>query len=161
MNLGYPAVGWKNSQRIGYFCSSMAVTRAVSFSTTLSPSHVDFSIIDLNLFVGQLTPKQKTDPAVEHALKVQRAMSTGNYHAFFELYINSPNMGAYIMDHFIERERVRALMMMTKAYVHIKPQAVSFIHLFLKNQIQDATSLVHQPGARVRFISIRTRFSHE
>jgi hypothetical protein len=69
----------------------------------------------LNLFVGQLTPKQKADPAVRHALSVQRAMLIGNYHALFELYISAPNMGAYIMDHFIERERVKALMIMTKA----------------------------------------------
>jgi hypothetical protein len=72
-------------------------------------------ILELNLFVSQLTPKQKADPAVQHALNVQRAMSMGNYHALFELYDNAPHMGAYIMDHFIERERVKALMIMTKA----------------------------------------------
>ncbi|KAI0343121.1 hypothetical protein BDW22DRAFT_1329180 [Trametopsis cervina] len=71
---------------------------------------------DLNLYVGQLTAKQKSDPAVKHALLVQRALSTGNYHALFDLYLNAPNMGAYIMDHFINRERVRALLVITKAY---------------------------------------------
>jgi hypothetical protein len=74
-----------------------------------------FRVIELNLFVGQLTPRQKADPAVRHALNVQRAMSIGNYHAFFQLYDKAPNMGAYIMDHFIDRERVKALMIMTKA----------------------------------------------
>ncbi|CDO75831.1 hypothetical protein BN946_scf184951.g29 [Trametes cinnabarina] len=71
---------------------------------------------DLNLYVGQLTEKQKADPAVRHALSVQRAIAMGNYHALFDLYMNAPNMGAYIMDHFIDRERIRALMVMTKAY---------------------------------------------
>ncbi|KAH9888947.1 SAC3/GANP/Nin1/mts3/eIF-3 p25 family-domain-containing protein [Cubamyces lactineus] len=71
---------------------------------------------DLNLYVGQLTEKQKADPAVRHALAVQRAIAMGNYHALFDLYMNAPNMGAYIMDHFIDRERIRALMVMTKAY---------------------------------------------
>jgi len=71
---------------------------------------------DLNLYVGQLTPKQKADPAVRHALSVQRALSTGNYHSLFDLYLNAPNMGAYIMDHFIDRERVKALLVITKAY---------------------------------------------
>ena len=70
---------------------------------------------DLNLYVGQLTERQKTDPAVRHALGVQRAVAMGNYHALFDLYMNAPNMGAYIMDHFIDRERIRALMVMTKA----------------------------------------------
>ncbi|KAI0766582.1 SAC3/GANP/Nin1/mts3/eIF-3 p25 family-domain-containing protein [Trametes elegans] len=65
---------------------------------------------------GQLTERQKADPAVRHALAVQRAIAMGNYHALFDLYMNAPNMGAYIMDHFIDRERIRALMVMTKAY---------------------------------------------
>lgn len=77
--------------------------------THLSPSP------ELNLFVGQLTPRQKVDPAVRHALDVQRALSTGNYHAFFILYLNAPNMGAYIMDHFIDRERIKALIIISKA----------------------------------------------
>ena len=70
---------------------------------------------ELNLYVGQLTPGQKMDPAVHHALRVQRALSMGNYHALFEMYLNAPNMGAYIMDHFIDRERAKALTIMTKA----------------------------------------------
>jgi hypothetical protein len=71
---------------------------------------------ELNLYVGQLTPRQKMDPAVQHALRVQRALSMGNYHALFEMYLNAPNMGVYIMDHFIDRERAKALIIMTKAY---------------------------------------------
>ena len=67
--------------------------------------------------MSQLTPKQKASSAVKHALAVQRALSLGNYHAFFELYLNAPNMGAYIMDHFVDRERIRALLVMTKACV--------------------------------------------
>lgn len=71
--------------------------------------------LDLNLYVGQLTDKQKADPAVRHALDVQRALAMGNYHRLFDLYLNAPNMGAYIMDHFIDRERIRALIVMSKA----------------------------------------------
>ncbi|KAH7872998.1 SAC3/GANP/Nin1/mts3/eIF-3 p25 family-domain-containing protein [Lentinula edodes] len=79
---------------------------------------------ELNLYVGQLTPRQKADPAVRHSLDVQRSLSMGNYHALFLLYLNAPNMGAYIMDHFIPRERVKALMVITKAYRTI---SLSFI----------------------------------
>ncbi|KAI0788796.1 SAC3/GANP/Nin1/mts3/eIF-3 p25 family-domain-containing protein [Abortiporus biennis] len=71
---------------------------------------------DLNLYVGQLTAKQKSHPAVVHALSVSKALALGNYHSLFDLYLNAPNMGAYIMDHFIDRERIRALLIMTKAY---------------------------------------------
>ncbi|KAF9245278.1 SAC3/GANP/Nin1/mts3/eIF-3 p25 family-domain-containing protein [Melanogaster broomeanus] len=71
---------------------------------------------ELNLYVGQLTPRQKVDPAVQHALRVHRAVSMGNYHTLFEMYLSAPNMGAYIMDHFIDRERAKAILIMTRAY---------------------------------------------
>ncbi|KAL5531662.1 hypothetical protein ACEPAG_4539 [Sanghuangporus baumii] len=71
---------------------------------------------DINLLVGQLTDQQKSQKAIRHALEVQRAMSGNNYHAFFELYNNAPNMGAYIMDHFVDRERTKALIVISKAY---------------------------------------------
>lgn len=51
---------------------------------------------------------------MRHALDVQRALAMGNYHRLFDLYLNAPNMGAYIMDHFIDRERIRALIVMSK-----------------------------------------------
>jgi len=72
---------------------------------------------ELNLYVGQLTAKEKNAPAVRHAMDVQRAMAMGNYHAFFKLYEDAPNMGVYIMDHFVARERARALLVITKACV--------------------------------------------
>ena len=95
--------------------SGMALLSSYSHrSLTILAASAD---IDLNLYVGQLTPKQRASSAVQHALDVQRAMAMGNYHSLFDLYLNAPNMGAYIMDHFIERERVRALIIMSKAYV--------------------------------------------
>jgi len=80
---------------------------------------------ELNLYVSQLTSKQKTSLAVKHALAVQRVLALGNYHAFFEQYLSAPNMGAYIMDHFVDRERLRALFIMTKAYQRL---CLTFIH---------------------------------
>jgi len=56
---------------------------------------------------------------VLHALNVQRALSMGNYHLFFSLYNTVPNMGGYIMDHFVERERIRALLVMSKSYISV------------------------------------------
>jgi len=71
---------------------------------------------ELNLYVGQLTPRQKGNPAVQHALDVQRAVATGNYHRLCALYLTAPYMGPYIMDHFIDRERLKGLMVMARAY---------------------------------------------
>lgn len=85
---------------------------------------------ELNLFVGQLTPRQKADPAVRHALAVQRALSMGNYHLLFDLYLTAPNMGAYIMDHFIDRERIKALMVISKAYKTIPLKFINDVLAF-------------------------------
>ncbi|KAF8972646.1 SAC3/GANP/Nin1/mts3/eIF-3 p25 family-domain-containing protein [Flammula alnicola] len=89
---------------------------------------------ELNLFVGQLTPRQKSDDAVQHALEVQRAQAMGNYYKLCDLYMNAPNMGAYIMDHFIARERVKALMVITKAYRNI---SLSFLQKTLAFETLD------------------------
>lgn len=99
---------------------------------------------EMNLFVGQLTSQQKSDPAVQHALRVQRASAMGNYHALFELYLNAPNMGGYIMDHFIERERVKALLVMARAY---RTLPLNFLHNELAfDTIEDAREFLTTNG---------------
>ncbi|SPO47521.1 related to THP3 homolog C2A9.11c [Moesziomyces antarcticus] len=60
--------------------------------------------------------EHKEEVAVKHALDVRKALVTGNYHAFFKLYADAPNMNAYVMDHFVERERINALLVMSKCY---------------------------------------------
>lgn len=100
---------------------------------------------ELNLYVGQLTPKQKKHGHVAHALNVQRALASGNYHKLFVLYMSAPNMGAYIMDHFIDRERIRALMVMAKASVqHLSttcPSSHSLPDIGLSHSHSSMTSL--------------------
>lgn len=107
----------KNSQHIVFWCFCTDGIEAVCHIFQLSENLTYLPLAELNLFVGQLTPRQKADSAVCHALAVQRAQAMGNYHSLFDLYLTAPNMGAYIMDHFIDRERIRALMVVTKACV--------------------------------------------
>ncbi|KAK9450205.1 SAC3/GANP/Nin1/mts3/eIF-3 p25 family-domain-containing protein [Limtongia smithiae] len=52
----------------------------------------------------ELTPRERADAAVRHALAVQRALEEADYHALAGLYASAPNMGGYIMDWFVERE---------------------------------------------------------
>lgn len=65
--------------------------------------------------MAELTPEQKENGFVRHALNVRSSLATGNFHRFFILYRNAPNMGGYLMDQFCERERVRALIVLCKA----------------------------------------------
>ncbi|KAI0200025.1 SAC3/GANP/Nin1/mts3/eIF-3 p25 family-domain-containing protein [Astrocystis sublimbata] len=70
----------------------------------------------LNDAIADLTSAEKEEPAVKHALNVRSALALGNYHKFFQLYLDVPNMGAYLMDMFIKRERLAALANMCKAF---------------------------------------------
>lgn len=70
----------------------------------------------INDTLADLTPAEKADPAVKHALDVRSALALGNYHRFFKLYLDTPNMGAYLMDMFVDRERLTALSSICKAY---------------------------------------------
>ncbi|KAI9839178.1 MAG: hypothetical protein M1819_003171 [Sarea resinae] len=71
---------------------------------------------DMNDVLADLTPAEKKETAVKHALDVRSALALGNYHRFFQLYLDTPNMGAYLMDMFIVRERLAALANICKAY---------------------------------------------
>ncbi|KAK8864127.1 hypothetical protein IAR55_001373 [Kwoniella newhampshirensis] len=72
---------------------------------------------DMATLLAQLTPAEKQDPGVKHALDVHASLATANYVRFFRLYSAAPNMSGYIMDHFVERERISALAIMSKAYM--------------------------------------------
>lgn len=70
---------------------------------------------DINALLSGLTPQERLDESVQHALAVRGALATNNYHAFFKLFYSAPKMGAYMMDHFLPRERMTALNTMARA----------------------------------------------
>ena len=72
---------------------------------------------DMNDVLADLTPAEKRDVAVKHALDARSALALGNYHRFFQLYLETPNMGAYLMDMFVARERLAALSNICRSYV--------------------------------------------
>ncbi|KAL1923626.1 uncharacterized protein VTP21DRAFT_8606 [Calcarisporiella thermophila] len=71
---------------------------------------------EVNGVMAELTEEQKQDRAVAHALRVRSAIATSNYHLFFLLYRSAPFMCGYLMDHFVARERVKAMATICKAY---------------------------------------------
>ncbi|KAI1409175.1 SAC3/GANP/Nin1/mts3/eIF-3 p25 family-domain-containing protein [Hypoxylon sp. FL1857] len=70
----------------------------------------------LNDAIADLTTAEKEERPIKHALNVRSALALGNYHKFFQLYLDVPNMGAYLMDMFVKRERLAALANMCKAF---------------------------------------------
>ena len=74
---------------------------------------------DMNDILADLSPEEKEEPAIKHALDARSALALGNYHRFFKLYLETPNMGGYLMDMFVARERLSALANICKAYVFL------------------------------------------
>jgi len=70
---------------------------------------------DLNNALADLTPAEKKEKPIKHALDVRSALALGNYHRFFQLFNDTPNMGAYLMDMFVTRERLAAICNISKA----------------------------------------------
>lgn len=70
---------------------------------------------DMNDMLAELTPADKSHAWIKHALDVRSALALGNYHKFFRLYLEAQNLGGYLMDLFIERERLAALANMSRA----------------------------------------------
>ncbi|XP_068671889.1 leukocyte receptor cluster member 8-like isoform X3 [Montipora foliosa] len=81
--------------------------------------------LDLTTALARLTKEEKSDPAIKHALLIRSAWALSNYHTFFQLYLSAPIMSGYLLDLFVQRERVQALKAMVKSY---RPSiAVSFV----------------------------------
>ncbi|TPX37432.1 hypothetical protein SmJEL517_g00682 [Synchytrium microbalum] len=71
---------------------------------------------ELNIEMSELTAEQMNSPPIIHALKIRKAINSTDYHTFFKNYTNAPNMAGYLMDHFVERERIKGLRVMCRAY---------------------------------------------
>ena len=74
---------------------------------------------DMNDMLAELTLADKSQPWIKHALDIRSALALGNYHKFFKLYLAAENMGSYLMDMFIERERFNALANISRGYANV------------------------------------------
>ncbi|KAF4322394.1 hypothetical protein BBO99_00002970 [Phytophthora kernoviae] len=94
--------------------------------------------------LGLVTAKLRTDPAIAHALAVRQAVAMNDYHRFFKLYVDAPNMAGYLMDVMVPAIRLSALRAMCKAY---RPTlSLQYIHDELKLQGKEGKAFIRQSG---------------
>ncbi|XWS56502.1 hypothetical protein CRYUN_Cryun09bG0090600 [Craigia yunnanensis] len=80
---------------------------------------------DLLSSMSRLSDEAKKDKAVQHALAVRAAVTSGNYVMFFRLYRTAPNLSNCLMDLYVEKMRYKAVSCMSWSY---RPQVpVSYI----------------------------------
>ncbi|EXJ80967.1 hypothetical protein A1O3_07255 [Capronia epimyces CBS 606.96] len=119
---------------------------------------------DMNDVLSDLTPADKKEPAIKHALEVRSALALGNYHKFFKLYLTVPDMGAYLMDMFVERERLAALACLCKAYkpdvrLRFVTEELGFesdeeaCQFLLDHAPEDSSHLLEEREGDVRFLT--------
>ncbi|KAL1843076.1 hypothetical protein VTJ49DRAFT_3211 [Mycothermus thermophilus] len=101
---------------------------------------------ELNNALADLTAAEKKDKAIKHALDVRSALALGNYHRFFQLYNDTPNMGAYLMDMFVGRERLHALCNICKAYKQDVPLRFVTEELYFESDVEAAQFILDHGG---------------
>ncbi|KAF4420886.1 THP3-like protein [Colletotrichum fructicola] len=112
---------WKKEGNYSYICDQLKSMRQ---DLTVQRIKNDFtvSVYELHARIAlekgdlDLTTAEKEERPIKHAMQVRSALALGNYHKFFQLYLDTPNMGAYLMDMFVVRERLAALCNICKAY---------------------------------------------
>ncbi|KAK4448017.1 SAC3/GANP/Nin1/mts3/eIF-3 p25 family-domain-containing protein [Podospora aff. communis PSN243] len=100
----------------------------------------------LNDALADLTTAEKAERPIKHALDVRSALALGNYHRFFRLYNDTPNMGAYLMDMFVRRERLAALCNLCKAYKPDVPLRFITEELYFESDADAAQFILDHDG---------------
>lgn len=62
-----------------------------------------------------VTSDHRRNEGIAHALAVREAVAMNDYHRFFNLYVDAPNMAGYLMDPMVPAIRLRALRAICKA----------------------------------------------
>ena len=104
----------------------------------------------------QLTPEQRKDECINHALLVRAAVADNDYHKFFKLQDIAPNMGDYLMDKIVPSVRQGALQRMCKAY---KPSVPA--EFVLKELGFDVSSREEVEGGKAWMTSCGCKFDGE
>ena len=120
--------------------------------------------------------EEKENGNIANALDVRKALASRNYHRLFRLYNSAPNMGGYLMDFFVERERVAACCIICKSYVPLvspftqvlpllplpSPIPLSISHPFLSfDNCAFTVNGSYRPEIEVRFITDELGFESD
>jgi len=110
---------------------------------------------DLLKIMISLTPAQRKDAAIAHALNVRVAVAEHDYHAFFKLQDVCPNLGAYLMDTLVPQVRSLGLKYIMKAY---RP---SIAVMFILQELGFSVDEADVEGGKAWLSSCGCKFSND
>ncbi|KAF0686222.1 Aste57867_21927 [Aphanomyces stellatus] len=84
--------------------------------------------------LSMVSPADRKDTTVRHALSVREAVFANDYRSFFKLYAAPPKMSGYLMDSYANHMRLQALKTMCKAYQPSIPIEYVKTHLLLEGK---------------------------
>lgn len=76
------------------------------------------NVIEMNSVMNELNEKAQERDEIKHALNVRESVALNNWHRFFLLYKECPNMGRYIMKRMFRKIRINSLKMI---YIAFRP----------------------------------------
>lgn len=119
---------------------------------------------EINATMRELRKEQKEHPYVQHALSVRSALANGDYHSFFKLYRQAPLLGNHLIDCFLDRQRVEAMMIICKGYKVAVEAAFVAAELSFNNQSDcykflDQYNTTYQDPKTRQFIDCKSSLS--
>ncbi|XP_074648010.1 leukocyte receptor cluster member 8 homolog [Tubulanus polymorphus] len=72
--------------------------------------------LDMITVLRSLSESDHEDICIAHALALRSAWQLSNYHKFFKLYTIAPKMSGFLVDWFVDRERILALKLIVKSF---------------------------------------------
>ncbi|KAJ0393201.1 hypothetical protein P43SY_008624 [Pythium insidiosum] len=113
---------------------------------TLQAKKIDSNAGQLGMYsvLANVTSAVRENDSIRHALDVREAVASNNYHRFFQLYMDAPNMAGYLMDSMVPTIRLRALRAICKAYRPNVP--IDFIRQELRLEGKEGDEFISQSG---------------
>lgn len=106
------------------------------------------SYVALLLTIQELSFEQLGHPFIIHALQVQESIITNNYEKFFRLYENCPNMGAFLIDKFVDTVRIHYMNTVVRSYLPHVPISYLFNIMAFQNEAS-CMQFLKQHGAKL------------
>ena len=99
-----------------------------------------------------LTPEEKKQEPVAHALKIRNALVQCNYGRFFKLYQSAPGKASALIDVFIDKIRIQCLQKLVVGFIATNIQLNYLSGLLAFTSPDELDSFLVERGKQQKFL---------